>query len=336
MKVTCSGCGRSYNVDDEKIPEGRRIETPCPGCKTPIVVVKRGVDAQCKEAAHGLPDHGEALLRKIVRESRALPPMPEVMGRAITVLADETCGFNEIGEVIKTDQALATRVLKIANSAYYSLSVPVSTVKQAAAIMGCQAISDLITVVSTSKMLGKNLSGYRLSSRQIWEHSLACAYTSRLIAEAKAPSLANDAFNAGLIHDSGLLMLDPFIGMLKPAFDEAMKQDGTTFCDAEKELFGFTHAEVAGLFFQKWNLPKVQTEAIRFQHTPEEGNSPLAHIIHVADVIAMGIMESPDPTGAHSRTNPVSVQELALSPEEMEEIGARAKGAVASVTQSLD
>ncbi|WP_300668727.1 HDOD domain-containing protein [Desulfoluna sp.] len=330
MKVTCSGCGKSYNVDDSKIPEGRRIETPCPGCKTPIVVEK-GATA----APSGLPMQGDALLKKIVKESKALPPMPEVMGRAIAVLSDETCGFNEIGEVIKTDQALATRVLKIANSAYYSLSVPVSTVKQAAAIMGCQAIADLITVVSTSKMLGKNLTGYRLSSHDIWGHSLACAYTSRLIAEAKAPTLANDAFNAGLIHDSGLLMLDPFISMIKPAFNEAMKESSATFCDAEKKLFGFTHAEVAGLFFQKWNLPRIQTEAIRLQHTPEEGNSPLAHIIHVADIIAMRIMGSPDPTGAHSRINPHAVQELSLTPEEMEEIGAKAKLAVDSVTQSL-
>jgi len=330
MKVTCSGCGKNYHVDDAKIPEGRRIEIPCPGCKTPIVVEK-----QKKESPDGLPAYGEALLKKIVKESRALPPMPEVMGRAIAVLDDKACGFNEIGEVIKTDQALATRVLKIANSAYYSLSIPVSTVKQAAAIMGCQAISDLITVVSTSKMLGKNLAGYRLSSRNIWEHSLACAYTSRLIAELKAPALANDAFNAGLIHDAGLLMLDPFIGMLKHAFDEAMKSDSATFCDAEKELFGFTHAELASRFFQRWNLPRIQTEAIRLQHTPDKGNSPLAHIIHVADVLAMRIMESPDPTGAHSRITPHSVQELCLAPEEMEEIGVQAREAVRAVTQSL-
>jgi HD-like signal output (HDOD) protein len=330
MKITCSGCGKSYNVDDAKIPEGRRIETPCPGCKTPMVVEKPK-----KVTPTGLPLHGEVLLQKIVKESRALPPMPEVMSRAIAVLSDETCGFNEIGEVIKTDQALATRVLKIANSAYYSLSVPVSTVKQAAAIMGCQAISDLITVVSTSKMLGKNLTGYRLSSRHLWEHSLACAYTSRLIAEWKAPTLANDAFNAGLIHDSGLLMLDPFIGMLKQAFDEAMQKGNVTFCDAEAELFGFTHGQVAALFFQKWNLPKVQTEAIRLMHTPDDGESPLAHIVHVADIIAMRIMGSPDPTGAHGRINPNSIKELSLTPYEMEEIGTKAKEAVESVTQSL-
>lgn len=331
MKVTCSGCGKSYNVDDAKIPEGRRVQTPCPGCRTTLVVEK----PKSEPPPTDLPMHGEALMTKIVKESKALPPMPAVMSRAMAVLCDETCGFNEIGEVIETDQALATRVLKIANSAYYSLSVPVSTVKQAAAIMGCQAISDLITVVSTSKMLGQNLAGYRLSSRHIWEHSLASAFASRLIADLKAPTLSNDAFNAGLIHDSGLLMLDPFVGMLKPAFDEVMKRGGVSFGDAEKELFGFTHGDVASLFFQKWNLPKIQTEAIRLLHTPDAGNSPLAHIIHVADIIAMRIMESPDPSGAHTRINPNSVKVLRLSLEEMEEIGRKAKEAVVSVTQSL-
>ena len=261
--------------------------------------------------------------------------MPEVMGRAMAVLNDDTSGFNEIGKVIETDQALATRVLKIANSAFYGLSIPVSTVRQAAAIMGSQAISDLITVVSTSKMLGKNLPGYQLSSRHLWEHSLACAYTSRLIAELKAPTLANDAFNAGLIHDSGLLILDPFVSSLKGAFGDAMKAENTSFCDIENQLFGFSHAEVAALFFQKWKLPKVQTEAIRFQHTPDKGNSPLAHVIHVADIISMKIMKSPDPNGAHSQINPSAVTELCLTPEEMEAIGKKARVAVDSVTQSL-
>ncbi len=330
MRITCSGCGKTYNIDDKKIPEGRRIKVPCPGCQTPMVVEKTR-----REPPAGLPAHGKDLLIKIIKESKALPPMPEVMSRAMTVLNDRNSGFNEIGEVIKTDQALATRVLKIANSAYYRLSVPVSTVKQAAAIMGSQAISDLITVVSTSKMLGKSLTGYRIASHHIWEHSLASAYAARLIAELKVPTLANDAFNAGLIHDSGLLILDPFITMVNDAFNDMMKKEHATFCDAEKKLFGFTHAEVASLFFQKWHLPKVQTEAVRLQHAQNDDKSPLAHIIHVADIIAMRIMESPDPSGTHSRIHPKSVEKLCLSLEEMEEIGATAKEAVISVTRSL-
>lgn len=327
MKVTCSGCGKSYSVDDAKIPADKTLSIPCPGCKSPISVTK-ATDLSTPE----LPVHGEALLKKIVKESKALPPMPEVMARAMAVMNDENCGFNEIGAVIETDQALATRVLKIANSAYYALKVPVSTVMQAAAIMGVQSISDLITVVSTSKMLGKSLPGYRLSSRQIWEHSLACAYASRLIAEMKAPTLANDAFNAGLIHDSGLLMLDPFINMLKQAFDEAMATPGSAFCYAEKELFGFTHAEVAGLFFEKWKLPKVQTDAIALHHTPDQGESPLAHIIHAGDAVAMRCIDKESSQGIIGKG---TLTTLALTEDELDEVGTKAAEAVASVTQSL-
>ncbi|MCG8470853.1 MAG: zinc-ribbon domain-containing protein [Desulfobacterales bacterium] len=329
MKVKCNGCGKKYHVDDAKIPEGRRLEIPCPGCKTLIPVMKQAT------APSQLPTRGQDLLDKIVNESKALPPMPEVMGRAREVMGDEKCGFNEIGAVIETDQALATRVLKIANSSYYALSVPVSTVKQAAAIMGCQAISDLITVVSTSKMLGKNLAGYNLTSRQIWEHSLACAYASRMIAEMKAPTLANDAFNAGLIHDSGLLMLDPFIGLLKQTFKKAMALSGTTFCDVEMKLFGFTHAQVAGLFFEKWKLPKIQTDAIGLHHTPKESDNPLAHIIHAGDAVAMRCMASSSPIVSQTIIHPETLSILSLTEKELEEVGTKAAQAVQSVTLSL-
>lgn len=290
IKAKCSGCDKEYSIPKEKVPEGKTLELPCPKCKT-IIVVKRespsGTEPDTKEKLSG-----EALLKYILKTSKALPPMPQIMAKATEVMSDDNAGFKEVGDVLETDQAMATRVLKLANSAYYGLSVPVSSVQQASALLGFQTLIELITVVSTSKMMGQSLMGYGVESNDVWKHSLSVGIGAKLIAEKKFPVLMNDAFNAGLIHDSGMLILDTYVVKEKAVFDQGM-QEGRAVQDIEKEVFGFDHAEIASDFFTKWKLPKTQTFAIRHHHKPSQSNgNELSYIIHGADYLAM--KDSPD------------------------------------------
>lgn len=283
IKVHCTGCQKRYSIPDEKIPPGKDFDLPCPSCKTVMKI--RKTETMEAEAPKTAPP-GDELLRKILKNSRALPPMPEIIAKANQVLSDENAGFKEVGDVLETDQAMATRVLKLANSAYYGLTVPVSSVKQASALLGFQTLLELITVVSTSKMMGKKLTGYAMDAKQVWKHSLAVAIGAKLIAEKKFPGLVNDAFNAGLIHDSGMLILDDYVTKEKTAFN-GMLNDGATLQKAEEKIFGFDHCVVASEFFKKWKLPPSQIHAIRYHHDPSlSGSDPLSYILHAADALA--------------------------------------------------
>lgn len=324
IKVSCPGCDKKYTVPEEKIPAGKTLDLPCPACKT---IIKVKSDTEIHNADQ---EKGEALFKKIIKTSQALPPMPEIMAKATKILSDDNAGFKEVGDVLETDQAMATRVLKLANSAYYGLSVPVSTVQQASALLGFQTLIELITVVSTSKMMGTSLDGYDIGSEEMWKHSLFVATASKLIAEKNHPELASDAFNAGLIHDSGMIIIDEYISKNKESYKNILN-GGATVHSAEKQILGFNHAEIASEFFKKWNLPASQTKAIKFHHHPADSeNDMLSYILHIADSIAMQNSPEKNCKLAEGATDFVGIDE-----EEIENIYEESQEAVSSIIQNI-
>ncbi len=285
MKITCRECKKSFSIPDEKIPSGRQVKLRCPVCRSVILLAPEGKNEQERLTGRALFDH-------IVKTSKALPPMPQILSKAREIIYDENKGFKEIGELLETDQAMATRVLRIANSAYFGLSVPVSSVRQASALLGGQTLLELITVVSTSKIMGRALKGYGFSSVNVWRHTLSVANASKSIAELKFPEYVNDAFNAGLIHDSGMIVLDEYMAERKDKSNPP-SSDERKLIETEKALFGFNHAEIASAFLAKWNLPEIQTNAVKYHHDPQgSGSDKLAYILHASECI---MQCGPDP-----------------------------------------
>jgi len=286
MKITCQQCGKTFVVPDEKIPANKRVRVQCPGCKTPISLSRPAENAQAVGDGCQQQLMGEDLIEKIVATSKAMPPMPQILAKAREIINDENKGFQEIAEVLETDQAMATRVLRIANSAYYGLTVPASSVRQASALLGSQTLLELITLVSMSRLMGSSLPGYGFSSVSLWQHTLTVATASKTIAEQKYPDLVNDAFNAGLIHDCGMIVLDEYVAARKgsrqvPAGDEK------ALLAFEKSLFGCDHADTGAAILEKWNIPQLQTYAIRHHHYPQNSDmDELACILHASECLA--------------------------------------------------
>jgi putative nucleotidyltransferase with HDIG domain len=164
----------------------------------------------------------------------------------------------------------------------------VSTIQHAAIILGFQTLSELTTMAGFSAIMGRKLPGYGYHSDELWKHSLAVALSSKLIAEKINPDLINDAFTAGLIHDLGKLILDPYVQDQREAFDEFIEDENQTFLIAERQILGFDHAEIASEICSHWKYPESLTQAIRYHHNPSESNgSEMAFILHLADYIAV-------------------------------------------------
>jgi HD-like signal output (HDOD) protein len=231
---------------------------------------------------------GEALKKIILRSVGDLPPMPQTVFKVRDIIANPKSSFKELAEVLETDQAIAAKVLKIANSAYYGIIGGVSSIQQAAVVLGHRTLGDVITVAGSSNILGNTLAGYGLEAGGMWRHSMGVAFGSKIIANMKKPSLANDAFAAGLIHDVGKLILDQYILQRKEVFDEFMADGQHSFLNAEEHILGFDHSEIAFEVCNKWRVPETLTTAIRYHHYPSRSNdNELAYIVHMADALAM-------------------------------------------------
>jgi HD-like signal output (HDOD) protein len=223
----------------------------------------------------------------------------------------------------------------VANSAYYGLSGMVSSIHQATVVLGHKTLEQLITMVSANSLLGNHLKGYRLGAGTLWQHSLAVAMCSRLIAKDRAPSLENDAFSVGLIHDAGKLVLDRYVIKLKNQIDQVLKT-GATFLDAEKRVLGFDHTELASGLCTKWKLPDNHAKAVRCHHDPasSDGNQ-LAYIVHIANQIAhqTGIGNIADST--LYELDPEVLSFLSLEEEDIDMYLQGTIEAVDQITQSM-
>ena len=305
MKIECPGCHKIYNIPDARLPIGRKIAFPCPKCKARIQLDLRSKKLddvnsskpaiskteQPDKSAPSINDtekplRGADLKMRILQNLKELPSMPQVVIKAQEVMGNQKAGAKELAAVLETDQAIATYILKIANSAYYGLSGKISSIQHASVMLGYKTLEEIITVAGSSKLLDKILKGYDLSSGDLWHHSLAVAFGSRIIAKKSNPNLEKDSFSAGLIHDIGKLMLNEYVFERKENFEEFMEYGKKAYDKAEKHIFGFDHAEIGYEICKYWHIPSALCAAIRYHHNPFKSQGhDLAYIVYMANII---------------------------------------------------
>jgi len=340
MKVTCGNCNRSLDIPSERVPLDSAIAFPCPGCKAMINLDRR--TRVEKEADHGALKttpgflKGDPLKKKILGSVGQLPPMPQTVLKARQIMSNPGSDFKELGDLLETDQAMAAKVLKLANSSYYGLSGKISSIKHASVVLGHKALGELITMGGTASILGKNLEGYGLDAGQLWRHSLGVAFGSRIIANRKNPALANDAFTSGLLHDAGKLILNPYLMERKELFDQLIAGGQESFLAAEKTLLEFDHAEIASEVCEKWNIPQSLATAIRYHHHPSKsGEDELTYMVHVADGISLMAGLGLGIDGMMYELEDGALELLGIKEEELNDIMAEVLQSVKSISDQM-
>jgi len=217
-----------------------------------------------------------------------LPTLPTVIDRITKLLQNPKTSAEEIGKAITTDQALASKVLKLVNSAFYGFPGKISTITHAIVILGFATVKNIVLTASIFDAFrgkGKNVTGFDLE--QFWFHSIACGAASQSIAKHIGSTEKEECFIAGLIHDIGKLIIyrnlpEDFESLLKHS-----KDNSVLFYQSETELFDITHQEAGGMLAEKWNLPKNLRNAVLYHHTPSQNRDYYltTAIVHCADII---------------------------------------------------
>lgn len=297
MRIDCPTCSKSYQIPDEKLPIGKKVSFHCPNCKEKI---KLDLQTTAKEVTPDLSEplslsptdaakqgaNSAELKDRILRTLKELPAMPQVVLEAREIMGNEDSGIEDVIKVLETDQAITTKILKAANSAYYGRIGKIATIQQASVVLGFKTIAELITLASSSSLLDRVLRGYGLGADALWRHSLSVAIGSRIIADRKRPDLAETSFSAGLIHDAGKLVLDQYVMEKKGEFEEIMNHGQVSFMEAEEHIFGFNHAEIGFDVCNHWKIPEDISIAVKHHHAPSRSNyNAVAYVVYLADAI---------------------------------------------------
>ncbi len=193
-----------------------------------------------------------------------LPSLPKVVER-ILKLPSDTATTRDFADLIATDQGLSAKVLRLVNSAFYSLRTPVSSIRQACSLLGIRTLKSLSLSVSVIQVFKRRQPGF--DPIRFWSHSLAVATIGRRIAEASRSPLLEDVYIAGLLHDTGIALLaqhypEEFARLSLPG------SEGTPAALAlEEEEFGQAHPEVAYHLASQWRLAPAVALGLRHHHT---------------------------------------------------------------------
>ena len=216
-----------------------------------------------------------------------IPSLPDVVNDIIMSLNDENANIEFLTNKIMMDPALATRVLKIANSPFYGLSGRISSLKEACIVLGAYSIKNLAVAAGVVNKMNK--SGKVINTNKLWEHSVGTGAAARVIAE-KLGFDHEIAFTAGLLHDVGKMVLDAnYPAEYKQVMEFRVSHD-CYLVEAEKEILGITHAQMGEATAGFWKLPAVIIDVIKNHHNPAAGNDQdMVGIIHLANIVCRSL-----------------------------------------------
>ncbi len=340
MNIECPHCHKVYDLNEHGLPDAEKVTLPCPNCKEFITLnfKHEGGGETVWETEPLSPEKpaGDRLKNRILTTVRDLPPMPQTILKAQEILKDPLSSFDKLAKVLQTDQAIAARILRMANSPFYGMMGKISSLQHASTVLGVKNITEIIIVAGTSDLLSGKLEGYGMASGDLWLHSLGVAFASRIISTRKKPALANDAFVAGLIHDAGKLALDPYIFERLESFNAVIEGGIENFTSAEKRILGFDHAELVGELCKSWNVPKPLRTAVRYHHKPaESGGSLLAFVVHMADAIAMMSGMGAGLDGLQYDLDPEAMIRLGIQEDDVAEIMQEVVESVQKITEEM-
>ncbi len=229
------------------------------------------------------------LVESILANIAELPPMPASIAALLEMFQEEdSLSAAKVEKIITTDQSLTMNVLKLCNSAFFGLRQEVSSIKQAASLIGFKALKALALGSFVQHISDRQLDGYLVERGGLWQHSLSVAAGSRLISERYLKGFEDTAFTAGIVHDIGKIIMSKYLQKEFSEIVSVIKKTGIPFHEAEKRILGITHADIGQMVAERWKLPNILIDVIKNHHSPQNAivNKQLVSIVHISDGVS--------------------------------------------------
>lgn len=220
-----------------------------------------------------------------------MPSLSTTVTKVLEVCNHPNTSANDLNRVIALDPVLTGQVLKLINSAYYSLPNQISSLTRAIIMLGINTVKNLALSTAVLSSMGREDSFRSLSMDAFWTHSLCVGVMAKALAGRKGiPNMMQEEFFvAGLLHDLGKIPLNNcFAEEYRQALELSAIEQGP-LPKAEEMLLGMDHGRVGKMIADKWQLNLALTELLRFHHVPEkasENNRQLVAVVALANAYA--------------------------------------------------
>lgn len=229
-------------------------------------------------------EEARIFLNELSEKPPKVPYEPELIPTLFAATQDSsTASLDSIAKLIERSQNLATRVLTIANSAYYVLEFKVTSLARAIGVLGLREVRAMVLMVAmVSAIKGVKLPpGF--DAHALWQHNLQTATLAKALAQGikgdAAPKVLapentlamepDEAYVAGLLHDLGKIFLASIRPEIWLAIEDLRKKENCGFAEAEIQYWGMDHGIIAARVLHTWKVPLLLTDAINWHHAPQ-------------------------------------------------------------------
>ena len=272
--------------------------------------------------------HTSVDLRQAIKSLDSLPALPVIAQKLLALQTDSDAGERELLSLIGQDPQILAKVIGLANSPMMGTSRKVSSVTEAAILLGINRIKTVSTGLALLSVKSAS-TGSNLNMSDLWMHNMGMAFAMLAIAKAMPKSIRPQddyVFLAGMLHDIGyiaLAHLDPVRSNELHTYIEANPQRPAI--DIERSLVDVCHDELGAELAHLWNLPQEVITVIRYHHTPDAADAPrdnpLIRMVYIAEKML--------PSFGMNEQVPVGIQDsdwesLGIEPANAEDILAQA------------
>lgn len=225
-------------------------------------------------------------LERIIMAAGDLPTIPVVATKVMQLIESDMATAEEMGRVVSGDPAVAARVLKISNSAFYGCQRKIQSLSTAIMMLGFNTLRSLVITASIKQVYEP----YGLVEKMLWEHSFGAGLAARVIAGNTIFANEEEAFLAGLFHDIGKIIMnhldrDKFQAVMQRCYNERIP-----FTEAEKSVYSYVHEDVGACVIRKWNFPEALANSVSFHHSLAFGDADDPHLVNLTAVVNLADM----------------------------------------------
>jgi len=219
-----------------------------------------------------------------IQKIEKLPTLPDIAHHILRLTNDPLSSINELKSIVETDPAISARIISVANSAFFGVSVRTTRLDDAIMRIGLNNVKNIAVGISVLTLFGEN----KITSdyKRLFNHSVIVGMTARTLAREFRTLIGENILLDGLLHDLGYLVLNSYFSEVYQNMLDSF-QCSRSLLDAEKNILGYSHAEIGFWLAEQWNLPSTLLDTILYHHTPSlsRNNAKRVAIIHIADYI---------------------------------------------------
>jgi putative nucleotidyltransferase with HDIG domain len=222
-----------------------------------------------------------------------IPTLPVVAMRVTELINDPASSSADIAKLLKRDQVLTAKILRLANSSYYAIPGGCIDVQRALAFLGFNTLAQLVLGLSVFSLFS-TLDGEDFSMLDFWKHALGTAVCSEILAKRLGLVKPEEAFTCGLLHDIGKLVLHEIDRERLSEIIRETKKRNCSFVEVEREWELPGHSYLGDVIATKWGLPQVIRLAIRYHHFDVRNMEsiltsakPLIYIVRLANALCV-------------------------------------------------